>query len=362
MGIKLTARHSGSGADSPPFLEKSFRQNRITVGNHPHANLRLNGSVVAAEQVVIIDGMVEPIIINRVPGTSLNGETLAEDERRSLRDGDLLAIGTYLINVFVYDEPSTPEAQDDFAPGNDNNLVSTQESLLSPDPVTTSPPEPIQTDPFLSELDQKEVPVKSFAAILDGLRTDEDRFYFLIEGGRQAGLRVPIEREEMPLGRLLDGEQLSFDVSSIAELLAIVRKDWSGVILQPQASGLAVNGQVLTDERRMRDGDRVSFSTHASKAEAANGPVLVFHEPASLVILDSLMSKPVPHEIDPSQLSQQNDKVQPPGRVHNSARQVVALFRDNKEYFGAFTFVELSLMAMGTIVGAVIIFLILNYS
>jgi hypothetical protein len=48
--------------------------------------------------------------------------------------------------------------------------------------------------------------------------------------------------------------------------------------------------------------------------------------------------------------------------IHNPAQKLTALIKSDKEYFAVFTFVELSLMAIGTIVGAVIIFLILNYS
>lgn len=233
-----------------------------------------------------------------------------------------------------------------------------------PEPMPSGPPLTGDlTDPFLSETGQR-VPAKSFEAILDGLRTDEDRFYFLIEGGRQAGTRVPIECEEMPLGWHANGEQLTFDVSAIVNLLAIVSKDWSGVMLQPQARGLAVNDEIIEAGRRLRDGDRVTFAAKEGKVGLAQELILVFHEPASLVILDSLMPRSLPHELDPSHMVQSNGhgKLNTNGKVHNSDGRLASLFRSEKEYFGVFTVVELSLMAAGTVVGALIIFLILNGS
>jgi pSer/pThr/pTyr-binding forkhead associated (FHA) protein len=379
MGITLSARHIGDGEDSQPFFEKAFKQSRITIGNHSTSNLRLNGSVVAAEQVVIIDGMVEPIIINCADGTSLNGEPLAADERRSLRDGDQLHIGTYLIQVSVNEELPVQRAAAAYASGNgnggaqahiphipvvteSNKHTTTTFSPDSPAPSATAQVTEELSDPFLPESDRR-APAKTFAAILDGLRTDEDRFYFLVEGGQQSGMRVPIETEEMPLGWHVNGEYLTFDVSAISNLLAVVRKDWSGVILQTQTVGAAaVNDEPVEDMRRLRDGDRITFPPKERKVDHSSAPILIFREPASLVILDSLMPRSLPHQTDPSHLTPGNGDVGTTGTGRNLAERLAALLGDKKEYFGAFTVVELSLMALGTFVGAAVIFLILNYS
>ena len=204
---------------------------------------------------------------------------------------------------------------------------------------------------------------KSFAAILDSLRTDEDRFYFVIEGGTQSGSRIPIELEEMPLGWDETGACLCFDISSIAVLCVVVRKDWSGVILRTQTgAGITVNGEPLENERRLRDGDRLFLNAPERGVAGNNQFVLTFHEPTSLVILDSVMPR-----------VQREDNALAPAaggpatraeRHHLQApvRKIVALITSDKEYFAVFTFLELSLMAVGTMVGAIIIFLILNYS
>ena len=296
MGIKLTAKHNWNEAHSQPFFERTFRQNRITIGNHPAANLRLNGSVVSAEQLVIVDGMVEPIVINCAEGTWLNGESLAADERRSLRDGDVIHIGTYVITVEVLKksdlevEPNdldfhdeSPEGVTHQTAGSESRDTSLMSSSFTHDQSTERAILEDSGDPFLPKRSE---PVKTFAAILDGLRTDEDRFYFLIEGGSQAGTRVAIETDEMPLGLHLNGEQLSFDVSSIATMFAVVRKDWSGVLLQPQIVGVTINDDVIDDVRRLRDGDRITFLPKDRRADPTGVPMYFSRTPI-LVILDS---------------------------------------------------------------------------
>jgi hypothetical protein len=205
---------------------------------------------------------------------------------------------------------------------------------------------------------------KSFGAILDSLRTDEDRFYFVIEGGTQSGVRVPIELEQMPLGWDETGEYLCFDISLIAVLCAVIRKDWSGVILQPQAApGVTVNNEPLEEERRLRDGDRVLLRGPNKETTVSSEVVLVFREPTSLVILDSLMPRVSPLREDTALPAEDSGTGGGPRLgLHRPAQKFAALVKSDREYFATFTFVELSLMAIGTIIGAVIIFLILNYS
>lgn len=375
MGIRLCARYQWEDTDSPPFFDKTFVGPRITIGNDPAASLCLNGSVLSPEQIVIIDGETQPQLINQAEGTSLNGEMLALNAQRPLRDGDRLGIGTYRITIFLNSEAST--SRDDPAARADRSIAqrnggstaqggepTLQEFLQAPESSLDSS---IPTDELSETFLPAEPPPrasKSFAAILDSLRTDEDRFYFVVEGGDQAGIRIPIEHEEMPLGWDETNEGLCFNIAAIANLCAVVRKDWSGVILQPQAaSGITVNNQPLEEERRLRDGDRLRLRASDKDAVSEAQVLLVFREPTSLVILDSLMPRvqPLTEGAGPSEESGE------PGAgehlvTQKPAQKLAALIKSDKEYFTVFTFVELSLMAIGTIVGAVIIFLILNYS
>lgn len=378
MEIRLSARYQWEGPDSPPFFDKTFADSRITIGNDPAASLCLNGSVLSAEQIVIIDGETEPQVMNQAEGTSLNGEALALNERRTLRHGDLLSIGTYRITIFLNREPSAlkndPAVHSDdssfarrngtsnsqFGKDSQEEFLQARENKLG-DSLPTSE----STEPFLPDTNHRPRPLKSFAAILDGLRTDEDRFYFVVEGGEQSGVRISIELEEMPLGWDESGENLCFNISTITDLCAVVRKDWSGVILRkPTASHVTVNNEPLEDERRLRDGDRLLLKAPNKELAPDAQVVLVFREPTSLVILDSLMPRVPPQR--EGAVSQSTEIGASGGAarldINKPAQKLASLIKSDKEYFTVFTFVELSLMAVGTIVGAVIIFLILNYS
>jgi pSer/pThr/pTyr-binding forkhead associated (FHA) protein len=325
MAIRLTARNTEDSPNSQPFFERTFRDYRITIGNDPLASLCLNGSVGSAEHVVIVEEGNQSVVINQAEGTVLNGEPLDLNVRRTLKNGDLLSIGTYEITVSI--EPN--ELQD--------NAVATRVG------------------------EQRPQPTKSFAAILDGLRTDEDRFYFLVEGGRDAGLRVPIELEQMPVGWTGSGHDLSFNIASIVDLCGIIRKEWSGIVLQPQiANSIFVNGEPLVNERRLKDGDRVLLAVKETGNQY--GINLVFHEPTSLIILDSLMPRAESAQGNGVVAETPTEAAAARLEVHKPTEKLAALIKSDKEYFSVFTFVELLLMVVGTIIGAVIIFLILNYS
>jgi hypothetical protein len=371
MEIRLSARYQWEGFDSPPFFDKTFLDSRITIGNDPAASLCLNGSVLSAEQIVIIEGETEPQLMNQAEGTSLNGEALALNECRPLRDGDLLCIGTYQISIFLNKDSSTPggnprvqangysiaqrnASNSQFVEDGLTEFSQTHQSdiLLNSGEITDSIPPGGNHQPK---------PSKSFAAILDSLRTDEDRFYFIVEGGEQSGVRISIELEEMPLGWDESGENLCFNISAITDLCAVVRKDWSGVILRtPAHSSITVNNEPLEDERRLRDGDRLLLKA-PNKEAGTSQVVLVFREPTSLVILDSLMPRVPPLAEDAAFQSPESVPGAPP-HISKPTRKLASLIKSDKEYFTVFTFVELSLMAVGTLVGAVIIFLILTYS
>ncbi len=378
MEIRLSARYQWEDPDSPPFFDKTFADSRITIGNDPAASLCLNGSILPSEQIVIIDGETEPQIMNQAEGTSLNGEILALHECRPLKDGDLLCIGTYRISIFL-NQASLISNNAPAVPGNTYpaarrngpaNSQSGDDRLAeflpaAEDSLNGSLATGELSEPSLPGAAHQPRPSKSFAAILDSLRTDEDRFYFVVEGGDQSGVRISIELEEMPVGWDETGEYLCFNISAIADLCAVVRKDWSGVILRtPTASNITVNNEPVEGERRLRDGDRLLLRTSDKEVTANSQVVLVFREPTSLVILDSIMPRvpPVPEDAESPLPEGSASGGAARLDLHKPAQKLATLINSDKEYFAVFTFVELSLMAIGTIVGAVIIFLILNYS
>ena len=364
MGIRLRARFDEEGLDSP-FFEGTLDEDRITIGNDPTSTIRLNGSVVSAEQVVIVDEATGATLVNREEGTVLNGELLAANTRRALKSGDVLSIGSYQIKIYLQLEPASEKRYELVVVNTHSVPAETSAAQPRPpdDTVTGLPAR--QSESSLARGESRAAPTKSFAAILDSLRTDEDRFYFVVEGGPQAGLRVPLESTEAPVGWDDTGEQITFAPAKIATLCAVIRKDWSGVLLEAQTiSSVTVNGAPVEGTRRLRDSDRVLFSRSAGAGEKVLQVMLVFREPASLVILDSVMPRATPIQAETTTVAAAEDEVQiETVRARaNPLAPVVALFRSDKEYFGAFTFLELVLMAVGTLIGAVIIFLILNSS
>jgi hypothetical protein len=374
MEIRLSARYQWEGPDSPPFFDQTFADSRITIGNDPAASLCLNGSVLSAEQLVIIDGETEPQVVNQAEGTSLNGETLGLNECRPLKDGDVLSIGTYRISIFLTEAATSNYSSALLSAGSsvarrnggsnsqftDDTL---EEFLQAPDDNLDGAVATGELAEPLLPASHRVRPSKSFAAILDGLRTDEDRFYFVVEGGEQSGVRISIELEEMPMGWDESGENLCFNISIIADLCAVVRKDWSGVILRSTGPGITVNSELLEDERRLRDGDRLLLKRPRKEGLPDFQVVMVFREPTSLVILDSLMPRVPPLQEDAA-LPLTESTADGSARLdnHKRGRKLASLIKSDKEYFTVFTFVELTLMAIGTLVGAAIIFLILNSS
>jgi hypothetical protein len=354
MGIRLSARFDEDTLDSPKFFERTLAEDRITIGNDPDATIRLNGSVVSAEQVVIIDGATGATLVNREEGTALNGEILAANVRRPLKSGDVLSIGSYLIKIYLQLEPASEKRYE--------LIVVNAHSRQPQDEDSSEQDSEFQKS--LTESESRPTPTRSFAAILDSLRTDEDRFYFVVEGGPQSGLRVPLESAEAPVGWDETGEQITFAPQRIANLCAVIRKDWSGVLLEAQNSmSTSVNEAPVEGVHRLRDGDRVLFSRRPAPGEKLLQVQLIFREPASLVILDSVMPRAVPIQEEAALVASTAETNT--GTIGSPASQkgkLLSVFKSEREYFGVFTFLELVLMTVGTLIGAIIIFLILNSS
>jgi hypothetical protein len=206
-------------------------------------------------------------------------------------------------------------------------------------------------------------PQRNFAKILESLRTVEDSFYFEVEGGPQAGRRVTVETAVMPLGWDSTGRNISFEPATIATPCAVVRKDYSGVFVQPLgAGGVAVNEERVESEQRLRDGDRLYLASQGT-AELRKEPSLIFHEPATLAILDSLYrQRPPPAAAARTPKPKVDEGRAVETRSASRARASYArLFAPDRKFFGYFTLLELSMMCVATLVAAVIVFLVLIY-
>jgi hypothetical protein len=196
-----------------------------------------------------------------------------------------------------------------------------------------------------------------------------------VETATRGRLRVPVEGAELLLGWDETGQNVACgDSEAVPAVRAVVRKDWSGVVLQPLRAGtVSVNGEPVESARRLHNGDRVTLLPPAAPAgvDLARN-FFIFYEPASLVVLDTLLpSQQLPPPVAapaaagagaasaagalvPSPVSA------PPARQQQPAARRLPL--TGRKYFGYFTLGEVALMACATLVAAAIIFLILEYS
>ena len=195
---------------------------------------------------------------------------------------------------------------------------------------------------------------RSFAAILEGLRSAEDTFYFLIEEGPKRGNRIAVDGAEMMIGWDDPGEALSTDPARIAAPCAVVRKDWTGVMVHPEDCAVILNGEQLTSPRRLRNGDQLMLLGRNETASRPRGALLILHEPASLVVLDSLLPNRLPPPVA-RQIGQESDSgVSVDSPDENGAQA------EGRRYFGHFALSELMMMGACTLALAAIIFFVLD--
>lgn len=362
MSVKLSIKRASDGADAPPLDEYTFEGPIITIGSDETASLILRGAGVAAEQVVVL--VEELLLINRADGTALNQEALGREARRPIGHGDRLRIGDYVI-IFQLPQAAAGSSQ----PASGAQRRSADRAFADLAETATTPPAP-PAPPTLAETtppgNGDERGQRNFAMILDSLRTEEDSFYFLIEGGTQHSRRIPIGNAEMPLGWDETGQNLAFDAAGVVAQRAVVRKDWSGVIVQAQLAAMViVNGEPIESVRRLRNGDRLMIVPTANTS-AQSQAFLVFHEPASLVVLDSLLPQKMPPPVplqSPAEMAASLAQTASPAAAAlapNAPPERAVQPSAPRKIFGYFTLVEVLIMIIATLALAAIVFLLLD--
>lgn len=363
MAIRLIIRRRDTGEWGAAPVAQTFDGPIVTIGSDAGATLHLDDREVAAEQAIIIGGDEEPpLFINRAEGTLLNGESLAREARRPLSDGDTISIGPYVIGF---------ESGNGFRPGADVTGFATT-AAERPDDADAERLGPITREtPALPTADEPATTSQptSFAAILDSLRTEEDTFYFQVETATNGRRRVPVEGARLLLGWDATGQNVACGAEdAVAIPRAVVHKDWSGVMLQPESAGAAlVNGEPTEAARRLRNGDRVTLRpAHGPVAHDPARNFFIFYEPASLVVLDSLLpAQQLPPPV--AALTSVPEGVAASALVPAPASlpavrtppQAPLMSRPFLRYY---TVGEALLMACATLLGAFVIFLILEYS
>ena len=215
----------------------------------------------------------------------------------------------------------------------------------------------------LTAVEGNGAPPRSFGEILEMLRSKEDSFYFVQDNGTSTGNCIMIDRGEMLLGWDESRQVLAFDPAAILIPLIVVKKDWTGVAVEPQdGRSVKLNGQPVTSSARLRQGDRLELDSVGLDPDGKDNPGrqertstnLTFHEPASLVVLDALLPQKLPPPVlrtDPA--VGETSELQTSGARNLPARTPATLF-------SVFTIYDLLLMAVGTLLLAVIIFLVLD--
>jgi len=215
----------------------------------------------------------------------------------------------------------------------------------------------------LTAVEGNGAPQRSFGEILEMLRSKEDSFYFVQDNGTSTGNCIMIDRGEMLLGWDESRQDLAFDPAAILIPLIVVKKDWTGVAVEPQdGRSVKLNGQPVNSSARLRQGDRLELDSVGLDPDGKDNPGrqertstnLTFHEPASLVVLDALLPQKLPPPVlrtDPA--VGETSELQTSGARNLPARTPATLF-------SVFTIYDLLLMAVGTLLLAVIIFLVLD--
>lgn len=308
MSLKLIITRGTGPQEEWPVGEAASAAPVIVAGSEPSAALHLSGEAVAAEQFLLIREGGRYVLLNRADGTVLNGEGLPRGAHRTLGDGDQIRVGDCLIAVALADADA-----------------GARDAADSP---------------------------RSFASLLEGMRAAEDSFSFVIEGGAQGGARVPITKAEMVVGWDEGGRDLSFDPAGMTAPGAIIRKDWSGVVVEAAVGKqITVNGEAIKSARRLRHGDELALGPGRTPS-GRGGPRLIFHEPASLIVLDSLLPQRLPPPVPPVPAST-------PGATGFGPGGPAAPWGERR-YFGYFTLVELLMMAAGTLALTAFFFVILE--
>lgn len=314
--------------NNPALAEYVFDGSMFTLGSDATNNLVL--AEIAPEQAVIIREDDHLKLINGAEGTHLNGQKLRREAIQPLAAGDEIRLGNHIISVVDDDEDMPFEKTEPEISANGINARG-----YSAFETPAEQPADVRSEPKTS---------RNFAAVLDTLRTEEDSFYFIVKNGEKETKRVPLEQAEMPVGINSKGE-FAFIIEEISNLFAVVRKDWSGILLESQRRGAVfVNGEAIETTRRLRNDDRVNFPN-------ANGDFsLVLHEPSLLVALEPMLSERI--------LSGETRLTDSAPAAATSKQTVPS---SERRYFGSFSFVEILTMLIGTLIGAVLFFLFFEF-
>ncbi len=336
MALKLILKKQASTPDEPPLAERTVKAEEvITIGSDPAATLSVDDSRLAPEHITIIQEGDRWTLFSHASGTHVNGESVPPKAPHPVKIGDRIELLDFAI-LLAPEAPSSKSEQMATAPSDENTGATASGAAEKPG---------------------------SFATILSSLRDEEDNFYFVIHQRDATTERVFIQNAETLVGWDESGERITCDPLKVVVVRALARKEWSGVVVEPRGrNAISVNGEILDQPRRLRNGDRLVLLPPSEATATAQNCYIIFHEPAALAVLDSILPQELPPPVNPLALSASD--AASPNSSEMAANGTVASADPvlQRRFFGYFTLVEIIIMVIGTLLAAVVIFLILEYS
>lgn len=389
MEVKLIVREVGAPPAAKPLLEDVWRTSIISIGSSPQATLRLTGLGIAAEHVVLFEENGHVAMANHGDGTRLNGLPVRIGDRRAVTFGDRIHIGNYVVTVL---DGNSPAARLDDPRATSLLQAATRELFTSGLKFDLDAVLPAAFR-FSGQRKSLEIPENaSFAQILDALVTAEDSFRFVIEGGYQPNMSLPLPAgdAETSLGWDASGLRITMQAQELATYCALVRKVGDQVTLHPVTGEhrLTVNDEPVTEPRVLADGDRIRFASPLSRPLDRPLPTLVFRTPTTLAMLNEAVAAAPATEPEPADAADVHtgstaEPSAPPPDIEPPLRKVVEMPALTEAdirsatpeqaapaappaaagatyYLGYFTGLELLVMTVGTLLGAIVVYVILE--
>ena len=187
---------------------------------------------------------------------------------------------------------------------------------------------------------------------------EEDLFLTMAGDGRELKFDFPLLEKSL-------SNQVLMSLVSQEEALRRAEKIPARVnsLFYPYRFEFDFSEETLAEPHRLKNDDKI-FLQAKDNARLALETVIKFHEPTALLILDSILPKELPPPIllDEAEQDVGSRELDETDLIHSSKiPPAVAQPLRKGKIFGYFTKTEIIIMAIGTLITAVIIYLILEF-
>jgi len=194
---------------------------------------------------------------------------------------------------------------------------------------------------------------QSFAKLLDRLGAPDDHHRLIIQNGDHAGENVELSEpgNEIIIGFDNQGNLAWTPKGLIASACATVRHDWGGVHLTPNLPGeVRINGASINTQQTLKNGDLIELIPN--DGASGNGTELVFREPLSAQVIPRVLL-PGNGQVKPTvSKTEGTSKMTTEASVDSASHKLI---------LGLFTPAHLAIIVICTLLGAIAVFLALNW-